>query len=204
MVDTVQDWNTDPMLNRGIDSGILLASPDDYDQQLINAMYVMMARIKTYSLGSGGFSFPATQVDSADPNTLDDYEEGLWTPEFSAASCTFNHVAQFGEYLKVGRGVWFTCYIGIGTTGNTIVGGTPLSILGLPFVSASPTLPFIVRHVGTTTAYVQMQARVANVGVSLILEGLAAASTSMVGINAGGALSETAGSNYRIAGHYFT
>jgi hypothetical protein len=31
-------------------------------------------------LTGGGLKFPPTQVASADPNTLDDYEEGTWTP----------------------------------------------------------------------------------------------------------------------------
>jgi hypothetical protein len=33
---------------------------------------------QTFSLN--GITFPATQVPSADANTLDDYEEGTWTP----------------------------------------------------------------------------------------------------------------------------
>lgn len=30
--------------------------------------------------GAGGIAFPATAVAVADANTLDDYEEGTWTP----------------------------------------------------------------------------------------------------------------------------
>src|SRR5678815_603330 len=29
---------------------------------------------------SGQYAFPSTQTPSSDPNTLDDYEEGTWTP----------------------------------------------------------------------------------------------------------------------------
>jgi len=34
----------------------------------------------TMNLAGGQIKFPATQNSSADANTLDDYEEGTWTP----------------------------------------------------------------------------------------------------------------------------
>jgi hypothetical protein len=59
----------------------------------------------------GNVRFPTTQVSSADPNTLDDYEEGAWTPAFSisgASSATFTITR--GRYVKVGSHVhaWFS------------------------------------------------------------------------------------------------
>jgi hypothetical protein len=59
----------------------------------------------------GNVRFPATQVSSADPNTLDDYEEGAWTPAFSISgggSATFTITR--GRYVKVGSYVyaWFS------------------------------------------------------------------------------------------------
>jgi hypothetical protein len=50
-------------------------------------------------------TFPAAQVPSSDVNTLDDYEEGTWTPVLEAASGTITPNAGFtgGRYTKVGN-----------------------------------------------------------------------------------------------------
>ena len=38
------------------------------------------------TLSVNGITFPATQIPSADGNTLDDYEEGTWTPTISSGT----------------------------------------------------------------------------------------------------------------------
>jgi hypothetical protein len=48
-----------------------------------------------------GITFPASQVTSADANTLDDYEEGTFTPSGFTAGYTADIVSGF--YTKVGR-----------------------------------------------------------------------------------------------------
>ena len=51
-------------------------------------------------LKNSGVAFPATQVPSADANTLDDYEEGTWTPTFTnCGTVTLN----FAKYTRIGR-----------------------------------------------------------------------------------------------------
>ena len=53
-----------------------------------------------------GITFPATQVPSADANTLDDYEEGTWTPTITGFSTAFSSVTytdQLGRYIKIGK-----------------------------------------------------------------------------------------------------
>ena len=40
----------------------------------------------TPSASGAGITFPATQSASTDANTLDDYEEGTWTPTIAASS----------------------------------------------------------------------------------------------------------------------
>ena len=56
----------------------------------------------TLAVRGGQVGFPATQVASTDPNTLDDYEEGTWTPsDLSGAGLTFSTAT--GHYTKVGR-----------------------------------------------------------------------------------------------------
>lgn len=85
--------------------------------------------------------FPATQDPSSDPNTLDDYEEGTWTPAFSAAGATFSHNNQDGIYTKIGNLVRLGIRISLNTSGNTLAGAT-LTLTGFPFtISDLPTNP---------------------------------------------------------------
>jgi len=77
----------------------------------------------------GGIQFPATQVTSAGANTLDDYEEGTWTPAFVNIG-TGTYTTQFGRYTKVGRLVTIECYLVLATLG-TASGAAIVS--GLPF-----------------------------------------------------------------------
>jgi hypothetical protein len=65
-------------------------------------------------LNQGQIKFPATQVPSADANTLDDYEEGTWTMgiAFGGASVGVTYAtANAGKYTKIGRQVTVTGYI---------------------------------------------------------------------------------------------
>jgi hypothetical protein len=73
-----------------------------------------------------GITFPATQNASANANTLDDYEEGTWTPANSSTS----YSAQSGYYIKVGRLVTIWATFGITTLGGgsaTIISGNPFT-----------------------------------------------------------------------------
>jgi hypothetical protein len=79
-----------------------------------------------------GITFPATQSASSNANTLDDYEEGTWTPTFqgSTTNPTVTYAVQTGWYTKIGRQV--TVVFELGTSANTGGVGT-LIIGGLPF-----------------------------------------------------------------------
>jgi len=50
-----------------------------------------------------GITFPATQVASANANTLDDYEEGTWTPNQGAGLTVVGAFSSEGSYTKIGR-----------------------------------------------------------------------------------------------------
>jgi hypothetical protein len=84
---------------------------------------------------SSGITFPATQVLSIDPNTLDDYEEGTWTPALADAASGGNEFAystQEGQYTKIGNVV--TCYWRITWTGKgSAATGNTLIFRGFPF-----------------------------------------------------------------------
>jgi hypothetical protein len=78
-----------------------------------------------------GITFPATQSASSDANTLDDYEEGTWTPALvGTSSVTYDN--QVGRYTKVGRLV--TIQMLIQPASVTYTSSTAqLKISGLPF-----------------------------------------------------------------------
>ena len=77
---------------------------------------------------NAGIKFPATQVSSADANTLDDYEEGTWTPTVGGNS---TYTSAVGQYVKIGRFVQATFDMVI----NQIGTGSINSIGGLPFAA---------------------------------------------------------------------
>jgi len=79
---------------------------------------------------AGGITFPATQVASSDANTLDDYEEGTWTPSVGG---TATYTAQQATYTKIGRVVHVTAYIQILLIGT----GSTVQITGFPFATAT-------------------------------------------------------------------
>jgi len=95
----------------------------------------------TASASGAGVTFPATQSDSSNANTLDDYEEGTWTPTFTPASGTFAGVSSSGLYTKIGRTVFILGKVGcsgVGSgSGNVLVGSFPFntqsSLLGTGF-----------------------------------------------------------------------
>jgi hypothetical protein len=80
-----------------------------------------------------GVAFPATQVASSDANTLDDYEEGTWTPQITDATYNATMGANnSGTYTKIGRVV--TCSMYVETTSlGSMVGGAAIYISGWPF-----------------------------------------------------------------------
>jgi hypothetical protein len=57
----------------------------------------------TPAASGAGITFPATQSASSDANTLDDYEEGTWTPTQGAGLTVIGAFSSEGRYTKVGR-----------------------------------------------------------------------------------------------------
>jgi len=92
-----------------------------------SAPILCLAGGSTTATGTG-IAFPATQSASSNANTLDDYEEGTWTPALGG-TWTSNPTGLGGYYTKIGRFV--TAYL-------EFVGGTKTSSIsgyftGLPF-----------------------------------------------------------------------
>jgi hypothetical protein len=77
-----------------------------------------------------GIAFPATQSASSDANTLDDYEEGSWTPSLGG---TATYSFQSGRYTKIGNSVFVQGALTVSSLGT----GSASTITGLPFASSS-------------------------------------------------------------------
>lgn len=84
----------------------------------------------TASASGAGVSFPAAQSASTDANTLDDYEEGTFTPNLTNNG-TITYTAQYGRYTKVGRMVHLWWYINV----NTVSGGNGVASMTAPFAA---------------------------------------------------------------------
>jgi hypothetical protein len=95
---------------------------------------------------SNGITFPATQSASSDANTLDDYEEGTWTPSLTSSSGSLTTVSNgTGNYTKIGNCVTVTCAPSITTNGT---GSGRLIISGLPFARGKNQLTGASREDG--------------------------------------------------------
>jgi hypothetical protein len=78
---------------------------------------------------SGQIKFPATQNASANANTLDDYEEGTYTPTWGAISSLGDGTVT-GRYTKIGRMVHVNATLVVGSTTTFAVASNGIS---LPF-----------------------------------------------------------------------
>jgi hypothetical protein len=85
-----------------------------------------------------GIAFPATQSASSDANTLDDYEEGTFTPNQGAGLTVVGTFGSSGSYTKVGR---LVTVIGLVTGSTSIASSAGGAICSnLPFTCAAGTV----------------------------------------------------------------
>lgn len=135
------------------------------------------------SAAGTGIAFPATQLASSNANTLDDYEEGNWTPTITlgGGAVGVTYVVQTGRYTKIGNRVFFTGYIALTAKGSST---GVLKIASLPFTSnsTSDTLGAVTFRVSQSaaslTGFVQGFTEVN--GTSIFVEKFAAGALSPV------------------------
>jgi len=82
-----------------------------------------------------GVVFPASQNAVANANTLDDYEEGTFTPTLTASVTNPTNYGQNGRYTKIGNLVHVEIYITF--DGTSTFGSGIYAIGGLPFTPAA-------------------------------------------------------------------
>jgi hypothetical protein len=158
-------------------------------------------------VGAGtGVAFPATQSASSDANTLDDYEEGTWTPIFSASGYTFTYGSQNGYYTKIGSVVIFKLYMAVSVASGS--GSSQGSISGLPYTSSNISANYggISVNPDTGSAYLTtggytMTARTSPNSNSFPFY-IGNGGNSLKGNITWSGMS--AGTEFEISGHYFT
>jgi len=84
----------------------------------------------TPSASGSGITFPAAISASTDANTLDDYEEGTWTPVATSAGGSITSYTSSGYYTKIGNSVTVNFRILITNNGT---GSTGINVSGFPF-----------------------------------------------------------------------
>lgn len=151
----------------------------------------------------GQIKFPATQNDAADANTLDDYEEGTWTPgmEFGGGTTGITYAEQLGDYTKIGRHVALTYSVAMTSKGSS-TGGAKLT--GIPFTLGG-SVHFTSSHVywtNTATNVITVQVFPSTAGASkAVFHGTVAAASNLVSLTDAhfGNLSQTVGGfNYPV------
>jgi hypothetical protein len=143
---------------------------------------------------SGHIKFPATQNASSDVNTLDDYEEGIWTPVIGG---TASYTTQLGIYTKIGNRVFISGQLVI----NTIGTGSTSTISGLPFTANNNALdnPVSIAAFGSIgTSVVALYGRVLPNTSTITFHGATAAATN----NTGTSTIFGNGANVTFSAHY--
>lgn len=127
------------------------------------------------SANGGQIAFPAVQNPSAGANTLDDYEEGSWTPSLGG---TTTYTVQSGTYIKIGRTVHVWGVLAINTLGT----GSTNTISGLPFATDFNDSPGCVTGwFALAVSPVFLSVRVT--GSTLVVDGITAAATASGTLN---------------------
>jgi len=114
------------ILNALTSGGGITLSGDTSGNVQIQSAGANSAVFNSFGIGLGntaptsglGITFPATQSASSDANTLDDYEEGTFSPAPTPSSGSFGGVTSDGRYTKVGRLVTVSVNILITSVGT--------------------------------------------------------------------------------------
>jgi hypothetical protein len=130
----------------------------------------------TPSTSGAGITFPATQSPSTNANTLDDYEEGTWTPVATFTTQGTATSSFTGTYTKIGRQVTI---VATGSINKNTASGT-FTITGVPFATATTTA-VAIRTAGIGALTTVLQANLESGSGTIIKFLLAPQSTSLAG-----------------------
>jgi hypothetical protein len=106
---------------------------------------------------SSGITFPATQIAASDVNTLDDYEEGTWTPtDGSGAGLSFT--VQSCRYTKIGRMVAIQGIITYPVTSNT----NNANFTSFPFTAADNIMLSVIYSDASIASFTYISSNTTN------------------------------------------
>lgn len=134
---------------------------------------------------AGQLKFPATQNASTNANTMDDYEEGDWTPSIGGSGGQSGQVytTQVGKYVKIGKMVFCQFRVQLSTLGTIT---TNVQIQGLPFTAENTTNQSASLSIGLwlnlTTAVVYVGGRLEPNTTAITLSAATAAATSLANL----------------------
>ena len=111
------------------------------------AKFLLGVAVGNATPAASGIAFPATQVAVADANTLDDYEEGTWTPSQGAGLTVVGTFSSSGTYTKIGRLVTLRASVS-GSTTVALAANDTVICGNIPF---TPTGSTPVRNIGGMT-----------------------------------------------------
>lgn len=121
---------------------------------------------------AGQIKFPGTQNASSDVNTLDDYEEGTWTPSLGGST---TYTFRAGTYTKIGRIV----HLQGNMTVNLLGTGSTTQITGLPFTASSAGVDFTgaTSVSNAATSLVSIMCQIASAGTVVMFPAFTASGT---------------------------
>ena len=123
-------WQTCTLVSNGIATWA-------NEHRIAGPITVTDLTVSTIDLTGGQITFPATQAASSDANTLDDYEEGTFTPTLAGSTTagTQTYDTQSGRYIKIGKQVHVQIVIILTAKDGTTAGN--MRVAGLPFTTIS-------------------------------------------------------------------
>ena len=94
-----------------------------------------LAAVRTTIYASGQIKFPATQLPSADVNTLDDYVEGSFVPTATmSTSGTVTITSSYISYSKIGRRVFISGRIYVNSVSSPL---GFMTVAGFPYAAVA-------------------------------------------------------------------
>ena len=135
----------------------------------------------TPSASGSGITFPATQSASSDANTLDDYEEGTWTPTIMGIGGVSGQAysSQTGVYRKIGGFVYANFDVTLSAKGTIT---SIASIGGFPFLVSGQdanAIASIAYWASMATTWVYIAGHFPNSTTSAVLYGATTASATL-------------------------
>ena len=138
----------------GYGSNSVIFAPATAEAMRLDSSGNLLVGVATANANGGvlqlksGITFPATAVAATDANTLDDYEEGTWTPGFTGT--VVGTLTTDGKYTKIGNIVYWTATI-TATTSTTAVADTAV-VENFPFVGVSFTYACSIMNRGNSAS----------------------------------------------------